>query len=148
MPSAPLSVRTRWLGAGVVLAGVLFQALWLGLPAILFSVGLVTSCGLWVGSSWRFTPQLKVVFCIAVLVFLVHAAEEFLTASTRTSLPRDGTLADPVVLCGRLRVCAEGTRERAGWRAGMMATHTLNNPGSTCVNKIKLYLCRAGPRGV
>ncbi len=78
MSSDALSVRTRGLGAGVVLAGVLFQALWLGLPAILVGIGLVISYGLWVGSSWHFKPQLRVVFSIAVLVFLGHATEEFL----------------------------------------------------------------------
>lgn len=83
MSSAPLSVRTRWLGAGIVLAGVLFQALWLGLPASLVSVGLVISYGLWTSSSWRFAPQLKVVSCLAVPVFLGHAAEEFLTGLQR-----------------------------------------------------------------
>lgn len=97
MSSDLLSVRTRWLGAGVVLGGVLFQALWLGLPAILLSVGLVISYGLWAGSSWRFTLQLKVVFCIAVLVFLGHAAEEFLT----------GLQQDLPALMGRTRWCDE-----------------------------------------
>lgn len=79
LSSVPLSVRTRLLGVGVVLAGVVFQALWLGLPAIFVSIGLVISYGFWVGAGWRFAPRLKVVFFIAVFVFVGHAAEEFLT---------------------------------------------------------------------
>lgn len=83
MSSVPLPSSTRWRGAGVVLGGVLFQALWLGLPAILISVGLVISYGLWVGSNWRLAPQLKLAIRIAVLVFLGHAAEEFVTGFQR-----------------------------------------------------------------
>jgi len=79
MSSILIPLRTRWLGAGVVVAGVLFQAVWLGLPAMFVSVMLVISYGLWVGSNWCVTPQLKIVFSIGVIIFLGHAAEEYLT---------------------------------------------------------------------
>lgn len=77
MPSAPLPLRTRWLGAGIVAAGILFQALWLGLPAMFLSVALAVSYGLWTGSAWHVTPRLKVAFGPGVLLFAAHVAEEF-----------------------------------------------------------------------
>lgn len=76
--AASLPVRTRWVGAGIVLAGVLFQALWLGLPAILVSLGLVIAYGLWTHGGWHYARPLRAVFFIATAVFLTHAAEEFL----------------------------------------------------------------------
>ncbi len=76
--SVRLPVRTRWLGAGFVVVAVLFQALWLGLPAIFVSVALAASYGLWVGSAWRVVPRLRAVFSLAVLLFVIHVAEEFL----------------------------------------------------------------------
>lgn len=86
MSSAPLPVTTRWLGAGFIGAAVLFQALWLGLPAFFVSVALVISYGLWIGSAWRVVPRLQVVCSIAVLLFVIHVAEEFL-AGLPVALP-------------------------------------------------------------
>ena len=83
MRSAALSGPARRLGFAVVLAGILFQALWLGLPAIFVSVGLVIAYGLWVGSRWDFAPRLKVAFVMGVVVFLGHVTEEFLTGFHR-----------------------------------------------------------------
>lgn len=83
MSSAPLSTRDRWLGAGFVLAALLFQALWLGLPAIFLSVVLMVSYGLWVTTSWRVTPRLRVAFLLGILVFFVHFVEEFTTGLQR-----------------------------------------------------------------
>lgn len=79
MSLVPFSVRTRGLGVSLVLAGIVFQVLWLGLPAILVSAGLLISYALWVGSPWRYRPRLKGAFRVAVLVFLGHVVEEFLT---------------------------------------------------------------------
>lgn len=78
MSYAQVPVRTRWLGAALVLAGVLFQALWLGLPAIFLSVALLIAFALWVGSRWRFVPRLRVAFSLAIAAFVGHATEEYL----------------------------------------------------------------------
>ncbi len=76
-----LTNRTRVLGAGFVLAAMLFQAFWLGLPAIFISIALVASFGLWNAGRWRARPQLRLAFSIAVLVFLAHVTEEYLTGA-------------------------------------------------------------------
>jgi hypothetical protein len=79
LSSVELSTRTRWLGAGFTAAGILFQALWLGLQAVFVSITLLVSYLLWIASSWQVVPRLRLVFALAVLLFLAHAAEEFLT---------------------------------------------------------------------
>jgi len=84
MPAIP--TRTRWIGAGLVAAGVLFQALWLGLPAIFLSLLLLVSYALWLSTSWRVTPRLRWVFALSVLVFVAHVAEEYL-AGVQQELP-------------------------------------------------------------
>jgi len=77
-PGAQVPPRARRLGAAFVAAAVLFQALWLGLPAIFLSLLLLVSYGLWLSASWRVTPRLRWVFALAILVFVAHVAEEYL----------------------------------------------------------------------
>ncbi|MFQ5876161.1 MAG: HXXEE domain-containing protein [Acidobacteriota bacterium] len=79
MSPAPITMRTRWIGAGIVLAAILSQAFWLGLPGILLSVALLVSYGLWISTPWHVAPRLRGAFALAILVFLGHAVEEFLT---------------------------------------------------------------------
>jgi hypothetical protein len=79
MSSVPVPRRTRWLGAGFVLAAILFQAFWLGLPAMFVSVALLISYGLWISTSWQVRPRLRVAFTLAILLFVGHVVEEFLT---------------------------------------------------------------------
>lgn len=84
--AAAIPLCTRCLGACLVAAGVLFQALWLGLPAIFLSLLLLVSYGLWLSTSWRVTPRLRWVFVLAVLVFVAHVTEEYL-AGFQQELP-------------------------------------------------------------
>jgi hypothetical protein len=76
--TARVPPRARRLGAAFVAAAVLFQALWLGLPAVFLSLLLLLSYALWLSTSWRVTPRLRRVFALAVLVFVAHVAEEYL----------------------------------------------------------------------
>ena len=82
-PSAPIPMRTRWLGAGLMIAGILFQAPWLGLPAAIVSIALLVSYGLWIATSWQVTPRLRVAFLAGILVFLAHGVEELLAGLPR-----------------------------------------------------------------
>lgn len=79
-------MRARWLGAGFTVAAILFQAFWLGLPAVFLSVALVVSYGLWISTAWQVIPKLRIAFILGVLVFLGHAVEELLTGF-RLALP-------------------------------------------------------------
>ncbi|MEW6744429.1 MAG: hypothetical protein AB1486_16875 [Planctomycetota bacterium] len=79
MTSAPIPVPARWIGAGVVMAAAIVQAFWLGLPAVLLSAALLVSFGLWIASPWHVGPQLRTAFGLAILVFIGHAVEEYLT---------------------------------------------------------------------
>jgi Protein of unknown function with HXXEE motif len=79
MSIAQVSTRDRWLGAGFLIAAILFQALWLGLPAVFLSVALVVSYALWISTSWRVAPRLRAAFVLGILVFVGHAVEEFTT---------------------------------------------------------------------
>lgn len=74
----------RVLGALIVVAGVLFQALWLGRAAALLSVALVVSYLVWLGGAWTAASRsLATTYAIGLLVFLAHVAEEFLTGFQR-----------------------------------------------------------------
>lgn len=77
MPATSIPSATRWAAAGLVLAGVLFQALWLGLPAIFVSVGLVISYLVWMTTDWTLTPRLRSVFFLTIPVFAAHGLEEY-----------------------------------------------------------------------
>lgn len=79
MSSVPIAMRTQWIGAGIVLAAILYQAFWLGLPAVFLSVALLVSYGLWICTTWHVIPKLRMAFTLAIVVFLGHAVEEFLT---------------------------------------------------------------------
>ena len=66
--------------AGVfVLAAILFQAFWLGLPAIMLSIGMVITYAVWAAGGWTYHPKIRAVYGIGCLVFLVHFTEEYLT---------------------------------------------------------------------
>lgn len=69
----------RAAGLLAVLVAVLFQALWLGWPAALLSVGLLVSYGVWGWTPWSPRPGLARAYGAGVLVFLIHVAEERLT---------------------------------------------------------------------
>lgn len=67
------------MGAGFVVAAILFQTLWLGLPALFLSVALVVSYALWISTDWQITPRLRGAFILGILIFLAHVTEEFIT---------------------------------------------------------------------
>jgi len=79
MDAERVDIRARWLGGGFVLAAMIFQALWLGLPAILLSVALVLSYWLWTSTAWCIHRRLRAVFILAIILFLGHAVEEFIS---------------------------------------------------------------------
>lgn len=60
----------------LVVAGVAWQALWLGWPAAMVSVGLVASWLLWRSGRWEWSPRLLRAAAIALIAFVVHVAEE------------------------------------------------------------------------
>lgn len=78
MDAERVDIRARWLGGGFVLAAMIFQALWLGLPAIFLSAALVLSYWLWTSTSWHLHHRLRAVFIAAIILFLGHAVEEFI----------------------------------------------------------------------
>src|SRR5215510_299997 len=79
-----VSARDRVFGALIVVAGVLFQALWLGRAAALLSVALVVSYLVWLGGAWTTASRsLTTTYTIGLVVFLVHVAEEFFTGFQR-----------------------------------------------------------------
>ena len=69
-----------------MIAAMVFQALWLGLPAVFLSVALLLSYGLWITTAWRVIPRLRFACILGIFIFLGHAAEEFLTG-LQTALP-------------------------------------------------------------
>jgi hypothetical protein len=76
--------RDRTLGGLIVIAGVLFQSLWLGRAAALLSVALVIAYAVWLGATWNLASRsLQATYGIALVIFLVHACEEFLTGFHR-----------------------------------------------------------------
>ena len=79
-----LSSRDRALGALIVVAGVLFQALWRGRAAALLSVALVIAYVAWGHGAWSFASRsLQPTYGVALAIFLLHACEEFLTGFQR-----------------------------------------------------------------
>src|SRR5580704_5215452 len=79
-----LSSRERVLGALIVVAGVLFQALWLGRAAALLSVALVIAYVVWVRGAWSFASRsLQATYGVALIIFPFHICEEFLTGFQR-----------------------------------------------------------------
>lgn len=70
-------------GAAFVVVAILFQIFWLGLPAIFLSVALLASYWLWLSSDWQEAPQLPWAFAVSIIIFLSHAAEEFMTGFHR-----------------------------------------------------------------
>ncbi len=81
-----ITIQKKFVAASFVLAMVLFQAFWLGLPAIFLSFILILSCGLWLSTGWQVRPGLQKVFGLAILVFLAHVTEEYL-AGLQEELP-------------------------------------------------------------
>lgn len=74
-----LSFRERTAGAALVVAGVLFQSLWLGRAAALLSVALVLAYVVWAGGAWSSRhPWLGATYRVGLLVFVLHASEEYL----------------------------------------------------------------------
>ncbi len=84
--TAPLTGTERRLGGALVVGAIAVQVVWLGLPAIALSVGLVVSYALWVGTAWRAGRGLRLALGVGILVFVAHFVEEFL-AGFRTELP-------------------------------------------------------------
>lgn len=63
----------------MVVAGVLFQGLFLGRAAALLSVALVAAYAIWVAGTWSLQhPWLRVTYSVSLVVFLLHASEEYL----------------------------------------------------------------------
>jgi hypothetical protein len=78
------SSRDRGLGGLLVFAGLLFQGLWLGRSAALLSVALVIAYIVWIAGAWRLTSRsLQATYGAALLIFLAHASEEFVTGFQR-----------------------------------------------------------------
>ena len=77
MATTGVPTRERWLGAVFVLAGVLFQSLWLGFPAMFVSIGLVVTYGIWISTPWRIRPGVRLPFAVGILVMVAHVAEEY-----------------------------------------------------------------------
>lgn len=74
-----ISPRDRGAGALLVVAGVLFQALFLGRAAALLSVALVIAYAVWVAGTWSVRhPWLRVTYSVGLVVFVMHASEEYL----------------------------------------------------------------------
>jgi len=72
-------IRTRLRGGLLVAAAILFQALWLGLPALAVSVLLALTYVVWIGSRWRVRPGLRSAAALGVLAFVAHFVEELRT---------------------------------------------------------------------
>lgn len=78
------SSHDRWLGGLLVVAGVLFQSLWLGRAAALLSVALVLAFAIWIVGPWSLASRsLGATYAVALVVFLVHLCEEFLNGFQR-----------------------------------------------------------------
>lgn len=68
----------------MVVGGVLFQSLWLGRAAALLSVAFVIAYAVWGSGAWNLSSgSLQTTYGIAVVIFVVHASEEFLTGFQR-----------------------------------------------------------------
>jgi hypothetical protein len=79
-----VSPRDRGLGALIVVAGVLFQALWLGRAAALLSAALVVAYAVWVRGAWSVASgSLLSTYAVGLVVFLIHAYEELRTGFQR-----------------------------------------------------------------
>jgi hypothetical protein len=78
------SSRNRVVGGLIVVAGVLFQSLWLGRAAALLSVALVIAYAVWIAGAWSLAGRsLEATYGAALVIFLLHASEEFLTGFQR-----------------------------------------------------------------
>jgi hypothetical protein len=79
-----LSSRDRSFGGLFVVAGVLFQGLWLGRAAALLSVAFVIAYAIWIGGAWNLgCRSLQATYGVALVIFRVHACEEFPTGFQR-----------------------------------------------------------------
>jgi hypothetical protein len=79
-----LSSRDRTLGGLIVVAGVLFQGLWLGRAATLLSVAFLIAYAIWIGGAWNLAGRsLQPTYGVALVIFFVHACEEFFTGFQR-----------------------------------------------------------------
>jgi hypothetical protein len=86
MSANTVTTRQRWLGAIFVLAGILFQALWLGFPAMFVSIGLVVTYWIWITTPWQVRPGLRLPLAIGILVMVLHVAEEY-AGGLQSALP-------------------------------------------------------------
>jgi hypothetical protein len=78
------SSRDQVLGGLIVVAGVLFQGVWLGRAATLLSVALVIAYVVWIWGTWNLAGRsLQATYAVALVTFLVHACEEFFTGFQR-----------------------------------------------------------------
>jgi uncharacterized protein with HXXEE motif len=78
------SSHDRTLGGLIVVAGALFQGLCLGRPAALLSVALVIAYAVWIGGTWSLAgPSLQTTYGVALVIFSLHASEEFFTGFQR-----------------------------------------------------------------
>ena len=72
------------VGGLMVVVGVSFQTLWLGRAATLLSVALVIAYALWVRGRWSLASRsLQVTYVVALVIFLIHSLEEFVTGFQR-----------------------------------------------------------------
>jgi len=79
-----VSSRDRTFGGLIVVAGLLFQSLWLGCAAALLSVVLVIAYAVWITGAWSLTSlSLPATYRVALVIFPVHAGEEFFTGFQR-----------------------------------------------------------------
>ena len=79
-----VSFRDRTFGGLIVVAGVLFQSLWLGRAAGLLSVALVIAYAAWIRGAWSLASKsLPATYSVALVIFPVHAGEEFFTGFQR-----------------------------------------------------------------
>ena len=68
----------------MIVAGLLFQGVWLGRAAALLSVAFVIAYALWIGEAWSLgSRSLTATYSLALGIFLIHAGEEFLTGFQR-----------------------------------------------------------------
>jgi hypothetical protein len=68
----------------IVVAGVFFQSLWLGRASALLSVALVIAYVVWIAGPWSLAGRsLDATYAVALVIFLLHASEEFLTGFQR-----------------------------------------------------------------
>ena len=133
-----MTARTKLLGALFVGGGVLFQALWLGLPAVLLSVMLVLCFGLWNAGGWRVRPSLRGTFGLGVVVFLAHVAEEY-AMDLHTSGP---ALVDRPAWSGFRFLAFNGT-----WAVVFCMAAAAARPGRSLPVLVVLFFAVAGGVG-